>query len=387
MRGNARQALVVAARQRLRQQLAARGHPPAIVAAADQALDPNILTLGFARRFTAYKRPNLLLHDPDRLRRLLTDPARPAQLILAGKAHPADDEGKRMIRDWILLTQDPELRQRIVFMEDYDLTVAQELVQGVDVWINTPRRPWEACGTSGMKILVNGGLNLSVPEGWWEEAYDPELGWAVGDGEACDEAARDNSDALDLYDILETEVAPEFYARDENGLPQRWLTRIRKSLARLTPAYSSTRMLNDYIEQLYLPAAAEFRRRTEGGGGLAVAMREWELRLRRGWSLLHIGEPIVTGGDGQWQFSVPVHLGQIGVNDLRVELFAEAEGNESAPVAAMHRGAAIAGSANGHIYHRAVAATRPATDYTVRIVPACVGVRVPAELELILWQK
>jgi glycogen phosphorylase len=260
-------------------------------------------------------------------------------------------------------------------------------VQGVDVWINTPRRPWEACGTSGMKILVNGGLNLSVPEGWWEEAYDPELGWVIGDGEACDEAARDNSDALDLYDILEREVAPEFYARDENGLPQRWLTRIRKSLARLTPAYSSTRMLHEHIERLYLPAAAEFRRRTEGGGALAVAMREWELRLRRGWSLLHIGEPIVTGGEGQWQFSVPVHLGQIGVNDLRVELFAEAEGNEAAPVAAMHRGAAIAGSANGHIYHRAVAATRPATDYTVRIVPACVGVRVPAELELILWQK
>jgi starch phosphorylase len=387
MRGTARQALVVAVRHRLRQQLAARGHPPAIVGAADQALDPNILTLGFARRFTAYKRPNLLLHDPDRLRRLLTDPLRPAQLILAGKAHPADDEGKRMIRDWILLARDPGLRQRIVFVEDYDLTVAQELVQGVDVWVNTPRRPWEACGTSGMKILVNGGLNLSVPEGWWEEAYGPELGWAVGDGEACNEAARDNSDALDLYDILEGEVVPEFYARDASGLPRSWLARVRKSLARLTPTYSSTRMLHEHIEQLYLPAAAEFRRRTADGGAPAAALREWESRLRRGWSLLHIGESVATRGKGQWQFSVPVHLGEIGAEDVRVELFAEAAGNEPAPALAMRRGAAIAGSANGHIYLGAVAATRPATDYTVRIIPACTGVRVPAELELIRWQK
>ncbi len=387
MRGNARQALVVSARERLRQQLAARGHPPAIVAVADQVLDPNILTLGFARRFTAYKRPNLLLHDPDRLRRLLTDPVRPAQLILAGKAHPADDEGKRMIRDWILLARHPDLRQRIVFIEDYDLTVAQELVQGVDVWVNTPRRPWEACGTSGMKILVNGGLNLSAPEGWWEEAYDPELGWVIGDGEAGDEADRDSSDAALLYDILEGEVAPEFYARDASGLPRRWLARIRKSLARLTPAYSSTRMLHEYIEQLYLPAAAEFRRRTADHGAPAAAMREWEMRLRRGWKLLHIGEPIVTGGKDQWQFSVPIHLGDIGCEEVRVDLFAEPRGNEPAPVTPMRRGTAIAGSANGHIYLAAAAATRPATDYTVRITPAYAGVRVPAELELILWQK
>jgi len=238
-----------------------------------------------------------------------------------------------------------------------------------------------------MKILANGGLNLSVPEGWWEEAYDPELGWAVGDGEACDEAARDNSDALDLYDILETEVVPEFYACDASGLPTRWLARIRKSLARLTPTYSSTRMLHEHIEQLYLPAAAEFRRRTEGGGAPAAALREWELRLRRGWNLLHIGESIATRGKGQWRFSVPVHLGEIGADDLRIELFAEAAGNEPALVTALRRGAAIAGSANGHLYRGAVAATRPAADYTVRIIPARAGVRVPAELELIRWQK
>ncbi len=387
MRGRGRQALVVAARQRLRQQLAARGHPPAIVAAADRALDPNILTLGFARRFTLYKRPNLLLDDPDRLRRLLADPLRPAQLILAGKAHPADDEGKRMIRDWIVLAQHAELRQRIVFLEDYDLTVAQELVQGVDVWINTPRRPWEACGTSGMKILVNGGLNLSVLDGWWEEAYDPELGWAIGDDAVLDEAAGDRSDARALYEILEQQVVPQFYARDASGLPRRWLARIRHSLARLTPAYSSTRMLHEHIECLYLPAATEFRRRTADRGAPAAAIGDWECRLRRGWPLLHIGEPIVAAGEGQWRFSVPIYLGEIAADEVRVELFAEPQGDGPAPVAAMRRGAAIAGSANGHVYLGAAAATRPATDYTVRIIPAFPGVRVPAELGLILWQK
>ena len=387
MRGHGRLALMGYARQRLRQQLAARGHPPEIVAAAEQVLDPNILTLGFARRFTGYKRPNLLLFDPDRLRRLLTDPLRPAQLILAGKAHPADDEGKKMIQDWIVLAQQPELRQRIVFLEDYDLTLAQELVQGVDVWINTPRRPWEACGTSGMKILVNGGLNLSVLDGWWEEAYDTELGWAIGDGEKLDETARDSRDAAQLYAILERQVAPEFYARDESGLPRHWLARIRRSLAQLTPLYSGARMLHEYIERLYLPAATEFRRRTADRGAPAAAMCDWEGRLRRGWPLLHIGEPTITGCGAQWQFSVPIYLGDIGADEVRVEMFADGAGDMPAPVTTMQRGMAIAGSANGHIYTGAAAATRPATDYTVRIIPALAGVRVPAELELIMWQK
>ena len=387
MRGHDRQALVAAARERLRQQLAARGHPPAIVAEAGEALDPNILTLGFARRFTNYKRPNLLLSDPDRLRRLLADPLRPAQLILAGKAHPADDEGKRMIRDWILLARCPELRHRVVFLEDYDLTVAQELVQGVDVWINTPRRPWEACGTSGMKILVNGGLNLSVLDGWWEEAYGPELGWAIGDDTPPDEAAADARDAVALYEVLDREVVPEFYARDADGLPRRWLARIRQSLARLTPAYSSTRMLNEYIEQLYLPAAAELRRRTADRGAPAAAMRAWETRLRRGWPRLHLGDPVITAGDGQWQYSVAVYLGEIDPAAVRVEIFAEPGPGGPPVAAAMQRGAAITGSANGFIYDGSVAANRPITDYTLRIIPAWLGVRVPAELELILWQK
>jgi starch phosphorylase len=386
MRGRSRQALVAATRQRLRRQLAARGHRPEIVATAERVLDPNILTLGFARRFTGYKRPNLLLHDPDGLRRLLTDPLRPAQLILAGKAHPADDEGKRMIQRWIELAAEPELRQRIVFVEDYDLTLAQELVQGVDVWINTPRRPWEACGTSGMKILVNGGLNLAVLDGWWAEAYAPGLGWAIGDGPADGEAATDARDAASLYDVLEREVAPQFYARDADGLPRQWLALIRRSLAHLTPAYSSTRMVHEYIERLYLPAAAEFRRRM-GEDGVPRAMREWETRLRRGWPLLHIGEPAITADGEGWQISVAVYLGDIDAASIAVELYTEPLGAAPPTRVAMQPGAAIEGSVNGRIYHAAVPASRPAADFTVRIVPAFPGVRVPAELGLILWQK
>jgi starch phosphorylase len=387
MRGAGRQALVHCARRRLARQLAVRGHPLESVAAVEQVLDPDTLTLGFAHRFTGYKRPNLLLHDADRLRRLLTDPRRPAQLVFAGKAHPADDEGKRMIQEWITLAQQPELRRNIVFLEDYDLYLAQELVQGVDVWINTPRRPWEACGTSGMKVLVNGGLNLSVLDGWWEEAYDPATGWAIGDHGALEEAQEDGGDAAALYDTLETEIAAEFYARDEAGLPRGWLARIRRSLSRLTPAYSSNRMLLAYIERLYLPAAREFRRRAADNGAVAAVMRDWECRLRRGWPRLHIGEPAITGSDEAWQFTAPIYLGDIGADEARIDLYAEPQANGPAVVIAMARGAPISGSNNGHIYSATAVTARPLEDYTIRITPARAGVEVPAELALISWQK
>ena len=387
MRGTSRHALVRSARRRLARQLAARGHPPETVAESEQVLDPNILTLGFARRFTGYKRPNLLLHDAARLRGLLTDMHCPAQLVLAGKAHPADDEGKRMIREWIELALQPELRTRVVFLEDYDIYLAQEMVQGVDVWINTPRRPWEACGTSGMKVLVNGGLNLSVLDGWWEEAFERDVGWAVGDDDVLDTAARDGRDATTLYDILESEILPKFYARDEAGLPREWIARIRSSLSRLTPTYSSSRMVQEYIDRLYLPAADEFRRRTGNNGAPAVEMRDWETRLRRAWPQLHIGEPAITKSDDLWEFSAPIYLGDLGADEVRAELYAEPQCDGAACAIAMARGAPISGSINGHVYTAAATASRPIEDYTVRVVPAHAGVGVPAELGLILWQK
>ena len=387
MRTAGRRALVVATRNRLCRQLAARGDTPGAIAAAAEALDHTTLTLGFAHRFTGYKRPNLLLLDAERLCRLLTDTERPSQLIIAGKAHPADDEGKRMIAQWIALARTPELRGRIVFLEDYDLALAQELVQGVDVWINTPRRGWEACGTSGMKVLVNGGLNLSVRDGWWEEAFDPVLGWAVDGGPAADRTEGDRGDATTLYDRLEQEIVPEFYERDAAGLPRRWLARIRTSLSRLTPAYSSNRMLQEHLDRLYLPSAAEYRRRTIDGGAAAVAMREWECRLRRGWPELRIDKPVVTEAEGGLHFAAPVHLGDIAADHVAVQLYAEAKGDDRPTIIGMIRLAPNAGSANACIYTVEVTAGRPAADYTIRIIPAHRGVSIPAELPLIRWQK
>jgi glycogen phosphorylase len=387
MAGDERQALIRAVRSRLARPLASRGQSPEIVAQSANVLDPNALTLGFARRFTGYKRPNLLLADSPRLARLLQDPARPVQLVIAGKAHPADEECKELIRDWINIATRAELRRHIVFLEDYDIALAQEMVQGVDLWINTPRRPWEACGTSGMKVLVNGGLNLSEHDGWWNEAYTPDVRWAIGDNEEAPEPERDKRDALALYAVLEDEVIPEFYARDAAGLPRRWLERVKQSMARLTPTYSSGRMTRDYVEEYYLGMAVELRRRVADSGAAARAMREWEYRLRRLWSGLHIGEPTLSEDERNWHFLVPVYLGEIAPDDVAVQLYAAPYGGEPAFVAELHRGDAIVGAANGHLYSGTAPSARPRSHYTPRIIPHYTGARIPAELPLILWQK
>lgn len=378
-----RQILIERVRGRLARQLASRGQPAEAVAEAANVLDANALTLGFARRFTGYKRPNLLLEDPPRLARLLSDPARPVQLILAGKAHPADGEGKGLIREWIEVAQRPAFRRRVVFLEDYDIALAQDLVQGVDVWINTPRRPWEACGTSGMKVLVNGGLNLSERDGWWAEAYTPDLGWAIGDDQESPESEQDARDAAALYAILEQEIVPEFYARDAAGLPRQWLALVRQSMAKLAPRYSSSRMVRDYVEQYYLPGAAELRRRIAAAGEVAKAMRCWELRLRRDWPHLRIGEPTISQNVAQWSFSVVVDFGEIAPGDVAVQLYAEPREKEAPFIGELCR-VSLAGPV---IYTGSAPADRPASDYTVRIVPRHPGVAVPTELPLILWQK
>ncbi len=205
----ASKSLVEYARERLARQLAACGASPEAVDEAKHLFDPNALTLGFARRFATYKRPNLLLHDPERLLRLLNNPQRPVQIIIAGKAHPADQAGQALIQEWIRFIRRPEARPHVIFLSDYDMLLTEHLVQGVDVWINTPRRPWEACGTSGMKVLVNGGINLSELDGWWAEAYGPDVGWALGDGQDHgDDPAWDAAEAEALYDLLEREVVP-----------------------------------------------------------------------------------------------------------------------------------------------------------------------------------
>ena len=261
------------------------------MAVSETVLDPNVLTLGFARRFTDYKRPDLLLSDPARLAHLLCDEARPAQLVLAGKAHPDDEAGKRMIQEWIGFAQDPRYRRRVVFLEDYDISLAQELVQGVDVWINTPRRPWEACGTSGMKVLVNGGLNLSTLDGWWEEAYSPGSVGRSATDQSPNQPTRIATTRANSMRLLEREVVPAFYDRDADGVPRAWVARMRRSMTDLTMRYSASRMVREYLDKAYLPAAKALRERVADGAAVAKAMAEWDQHLHRAWPGVHIGEP------------------------------------------------------------------------------------------------
>ncbi|MDR3513294.1 MAG: alpha-glucan family phosphorylase [Caulobacteraceae bacterium] len=387
MRGEARQVLVRRVRARLALQLKSRGLEPEAAAQAEGVLDPNVLTLGLARRFTEYKRPNLLLRDPERLGRILLNEQRPVQIVVAGKAHPADMAGKAMIREWIAFAAQPRFRRHVVFLEDYDLALAQELVQGVDVWINTPRRPWEACGTSGMKVLVNGGLNCSVLDGWWAEAYEPDLGWRIGDGWNNDQGALDAAEALSAYELLEREIAPEFHDRDETGVPRAWVARVRRSMSALTSVFSTARMVSDYVEQVYLPAAGALRGRLADGQTAAKDLARWSARLAHAWPGLHIAEPSVARSDGGWRFTVPVFLGEMNPQDVRVELYADGAADGPAQVIRLDQGPPVVGAANGYVFAGEAPASRPAADFTVRVTPERAGVAVPAEVALIAWQR
>jgi starch phosphorylase len=383
--GRERRDLVNHAREHLARQLGNRGADPETVAAAGRVLDPNILTLCFARRFTEYKRPGLLLHDPARLMRILNDPERPVQLIIAGKAHPQDETGKHFIRQWAQFVRRPEVRQRAVFLEDYDMTLAQEMVQGVDLWLNTPRRPLEACGTSGMKVLVNGGLNLSSLDGWWAEAYTPEVGWSLDNGREYGPERDAAGDAAELYRLLEQEVTPMFYARDAAGIPRGWIARMRASMAQLTPRFSANRMVLDYVEKLYLPAAQDCRQRQAHGGAMGRELRQWELLVRRQWHFVHWGRKEVRAeGDGL-NFEVQLYLGELPADCVQVQLYADPAGEGTAVRVTMERGAAIAGAFNGFLYSCKAAGGRPPGDYTPRAIPYHPKARVPAELNLISW--
>jgi starch phosphorylase len=381
-------ALVEYARDRLSRQLAASGASPEAVDAAKHLFEPNTLTLGFARRFASYKRPNLLLHDPERLLRLLTNPQHPVQLIMAGKAHPADQAGQALIQEWTHFIRRPEVRPHVIFLSDYDMHLTAHMVQGVDVWLNTPRRPWEACGTSGMKVLVNGGINLSELDGWWAEAYTPEVGWALGDGQEHDhDPAWDAAEAEALYDLLENEVIPEFYSRDEQGVPNAWVARMRESMARLTPRFSTNRAVCEYTEQYYLPMASSYLARAADKGAIGRELVNWRQLLEQQWSALHFGElKQETAGD-QHIFEVQVYLDDIDPTAVRVELYANSVDDSAAERVEMQRVRQLVGALNGYAYHAEVPATRPATDYTARLIPQHDAVAVPLEEAHILWQR
>jgi len=384
----ASQTFVADVRERLSRQLSASGASPEEVMEAGNIFDPNVLTLGFARRFAAYKRPNMLLHDPERLLRLLTNPQRPVQLVMAGKAHPSDQAGQDMIKQWTQFIRRPEARRHVIFLADYNMLLSESLVQGVDVWINTPRRPWEACGTSGMKVLVNGGINLSELDGWWAEAYTPEVGWALGDGhEHDDDLAWNASEAEALYDLLEREVISEFYARDEQGIPVGWVHRVRESMAQLTPQFCANRTVREYTEQHYLPAASAYLARATDKGAIGVKMVNWRYVLEQKWIALRFGEMKIEADGEQHIFEVQVYLDDLDPDAVRVELYANGA-NSGAPVRVeMERVRQLVGAINGFAYRVAVPASRPTADYTARLIPYLDGVSVPLESVHIHWQR
>ena len=299
IRRTLRERLVLDARRRLRESWHQRGASDAELTWIDDVLDPDVLTFGFARRVPSYKRLTLMLRDPERLKSILLDPERPVQIIIAGKAHPADEGGKRLIQDIVRFTDDPEVRHRIVFLPDYDMALGQSLVQGCDVWMNNPLRPLEACGTSGMKAALNGGLNLSIRDGWWDEWFDGNNGWSIPSADrAADPDRRDDVEANALYELIEDHVAALFYDRAADGLPRRWLEMVKHTLGSLGPKVLAGRMLRDYVLDLYAPAALSGRRLAADEHATAKSLAAWKLRVAKMWEGVTV-EHVESSGVGQ----------------------------------------------------------------------------------------
>jgi glycogen phosphorylase len=320
-----RERLVAFVRRRLREGARARGLAGSDVAWADEVLDPRVLTIGFARRFATYKRATLLLSQPDRLKALLLSPDRPIQLVFAGKAHPADEGGKEMIRQIVAFSSAPEIRHRFVFVDDYDIAVARALYQGADVWLNNPRRPQEACGTSGMKAALNGGLNLSILDGWWQEMFDGENGWAISSAEDVDDIERrDQLEAGALFDLLERQVVPLFYETYGGPVPRRWLKKVRKSLTSLGPKVTASRMVAEYVELLYEPTAARTNALSANRLARARSLAAWKQRVAEAWHGVHVDRVEGDGAAAELGRSrtveAVVSLGTLSADDVDVQL-------------------------------------------------------------------
>ncbi len=389
-----RERLVAFARRRLRMQLDQRGAPPAEREQAEEVLDPKALTIGFARRFATYKRATLLWRDPERLARILGDPQRPVQVIYAGKAHPADHEGKDFIRQVVHFARRPEFRQRIVFLEDYDIKVGRYLYQGVDVWLNTPRRPLEASGTSGMKATANGAINISVLDGWWDEAYDGSNGWAIGRGEEYEDAGyQDQVESQALYQMLENEVVPMFYARGRDGLPREWIRRMKAAMRTLCPVYNAYRMVKEYTERLYLPAGQRWESLGRSGLERARALAAWKERVQTHWKGVAVqsveadtAAPLEAGTTRPVR--AEVRLGLLAPADVSVALYAgplTAEGEiGSATVSEMK----VEGSPRAGVYLYAGTLYGQRTGqhgFRVRILPAHEDLWSPLHMHCIAW--
>ncbi|MFF3765021.1 alpha-glucan family phosphorylase [Streptomyces sp. NPDC001922] len=395
LRRTLREQLVTEVRERLRASWRQRGAGSAELGWIDGALDPDVLTIGFARRVPSYKRLTLMLRDRERLTRLLLHPERPVQIVVAGKAHPADDGGKRLVQELVKFSDDPRVRHRLVFLPDYGMAMAQKLYPGCDVWLNNPLRPLEACGTSGMKSALNGGLNLSVLDGWWDEWFGPDFGWAIptADGTATTDERRDDLEAEALYGLVEDRVAPCFYERGRGGLPDRWIEMVRQTLVSLGPKVPAGRMVRDYVERLYAPAARAHRALVPE---TAAALADWKARVRRCWPRVAVGHVETgtapgTGGVAELgstlSLRVRVALDELTPEDVEVQAVAGRVDGEDR----ITDGAAVALKPAGGrdtegrwLYEGPLALNRTGPfGYTVRILPAHPLLASGAELGLV----
>jgi starch phosphorylase len=386
--------LVSYVRKRLQRDLVGRTLTRPEFGSANGILDPRVLTIGFARRFATYKRGTLMLSDRERLKHLLFHPETPVQIIIAGKSHPRDDAGKKLIQDLVQFIRNEGARARMVFLEDYDMRVARALVQGVDVWLNNPRRPNEASGTSGMKVVPNGGLNCSVLDGWWDEAYNPRVGWAIGDGTNMgDEGHQDWLDSRALYGLIEHEIAPRFYQRNEAGVPVAWLDMVRASIAELAPVYSTARMVQEYTTRFYVPAAEAHLRLAEDGLARAKDARAWRERVLREWPQLRIesvqsdaARPTRPGS--LVNVRARVALGQLKPDDIKVQLMVGRIGTSRELLSPRPVEMAVEEAGEGYaVFQGAISADEPGHwGFSVRIAPFHPDVNVPSELGLVRWE-
>jgi len=388
-----REQLVIDARRRMRSSWLKRGASPAELGWVDDILDPEVLTIGFARRVPTYKRLTLMLRDQARLKAILLDPERPVQLVLAGKSHPADETGKKLIQQMVKFADDPQVRHRVAFLPNYDIAMAKYLYPGCDVWLNNPLRPFEACGTSGMKAALNGGLNLSILDGWWDEWYDGNNGWAIPTADGVeDPERRDDLEAAALYDLIEGSVAPRFYDVDENGLPQRWLSMIKHTLSTLGPKVLASRQVRDYTTDLYGPAARAGWAMAGGSWAGARDLAAYKAKVRAGWAGVRVDHVDSSGVSDSPQVGDLLHirafvsLGDLDPDQVEVQVVHgradksdELRDIETAPLV-------FAESYEGgrHCFEGNLVPTRTgAFGYTVRILPKHAGMASPAELGLV----
>ncbi|MFI2347259.1 alpha-glucan family phosphorylase [Streptomyces sp. NPDC019443] len=395
LRRELREQLVMEVRDRLRASWRQRGAGAAELGWIDGVLDPDVLTIGFARRVPSYKRLTLMLRDRDRLMELLLHPTRPIQIVVAGKAHPADDGGKRLVQELVRFADDPRVRHRIVFLPDYGMAMAQKLYPGCDVWLNNPLRPLEACGTSGMKAALNGCLNLSVLDGWWDEWFEPDFGWAIptADGSATDEDRRDDLEAGALYELIENRVAPRFYDRGAGGLPQRWIEMVRRTLTTLGPKVLAGRMVREYVERLYAPAARAHR---SMDADAARELAAWKARVRVAWpqvSVDHVEALEEAAAEGTAELGatlalrVRVALGELQPDDVDVQAVAGRVDSDDAIADAQTSPLKPAGGPDLEgrwVYEGPLSLDRTGPfGYTVRILPAHPLLAASADLGLV----